>query len=274
VVTLPPGEDPDTFARKAGREGIERCLSAAVDVIERKIQLLERGGWFADLHRRRRAIDHLLPTIRATVDPVTRDMYLGRVSEATGVDRQVLTAEVEAPDRSERQAQPVRPERARRTAGRTRGEPAPASLRAGKGVAGTSAERELVRVMLTSRALIERITERIGPGEFRDDRYREIFERLAAVGQDAVMGDVAASLTAPSISVLEALLEEQGAVIDVERTVTDCLARLELRRRKELNAKLQRDLMVATPAETDRLIAEKQTNAEEIRRLSESIMPA
>jgi hypothetical protein len=127
--------------------------------------------------------------------------------------------------------------------------------------------------MLTSRALIERITERIGPGEFRDDRYREIF-RLAAVGQNAVIGDVAASLTAPSISVLEALLEEQGAVIDVERTVTDCLARLELRRRKELNAKLQRDLMVATPAETDRLIAEKQANAEEIRRLSESIMPA
>jgi hypothetical protein len=41
-----------------------------------------------------------------------------------------------------------------------------------------------------------------------------------------------------------------------------------------LNAKLQRDLMVATPAETDRLIAEKQANAEEIRRLSESIMPA
>jgi DNA primase len=274
VVTLPPGEDPDTFARKTGREGIERSLSAAVDVIERKIQLLERGGWFADLHKRRRAIDHLLPTIRATVDPVTRDMYLGRVSEATGVDRHVLTAEAEAPDRGERHAQPVRPDRARRTASRSQGEPAPVSPRGGKGAAGTAAERELVRVMLTSRALIERITERIGPGEFRDARYREIFERLAAVGPEAVTSDVAAGLSAPSIAVLEVLLEEQGAVIDVERTVTDCLARLELRHRKELNAKLQRDLMVATPAETDRLIAEKQANAEEIRRLSESIMPA
>jgi len=128
--------------------------------------------------------------------------------------------------------------------------------------------------MLTSRALIERISERIGPGEFRDDRYREIFERLAAVGPDAVMGDVAAGLAAPSVTVLEALLEEQGAVIDVERTVADCLVQLELRRRRELNAKIQRDLMVATPAETDGLIAEKQANAEEIRRLSESITPA
>jgi hypothetical protein len=141
-------------------------------------------------------------------------------------------------------------------------------------MAGTAAERELVRVMLTSRALIERITERIGPGEFRDDRYREIFERLAEVGPDAVIGDVAAGLSTPANTVLETLLEEQGAIIDVERTVTDCLAKLELRKRKELNARLQRDLMVATPAETDRLIAEKQANAEEIRRLSESITPA
>jgi DNA primase len=250
---------------------MERHLASAVDVIERKIQLLERGGWFADLHKRRRAIDHLLPTIRATSDPVTRDMYLGRVSEATGVDRQVLTAETEAPDRGDRgPAPPVQATPPRRA--RPAREPAPVPR--ARSVAGTAAERELVRVMLTSRALIERIIERIGPGEFRDERYREIFEKLAAASPDAVIGDVASGLTNASASVLERLLEEPGAIIDVERTVSDCLAKLEVRRRKELNAQLQRDLMVATPAETDRLIAEKQANAEEIRRLSESITPA
>ena len=270
VVTLPSGEDPDTFARKAGHEGVERALSAAVDVIERKIQLLERGGWFADLHRRRRAIDHLLPTIRATIDPVTRDMYLGRVSEATGVDRQVLTAEADAPERGERPSPVPTARRGEPVRGAPR-EAAPES--SGKSLPGAAAERELVRVMITSRALVERILERIGPGEFRDGRYREIFERLATVSPDAVIGDVAAGLSAPAAFALETLLEEQGAIIDVEKTLTDCLARLELRRRKELNARLQRDLMAATPAETDRLIAEKQANAEEIRRLSESITP-
>lgn len=271
VVTLPQGEDPDTFARKAGREGIERALSAAVDVIERKIQLLERGGWFADLHKRRRAIDHLLPTIRATIDPVTRDMYLGRVSEATGVDRQVLTAEADAPDRASRPRESTVPPARNQVQARKEAPPAATRVKAS---VGTAAERELVRVMLTSRALVERITERIGPGEFRDDRYREIFERVAAVSPDAVIGDVAVALSAPAASVFETLLEEQGAIIDVERTVSDCLAKLELRKREELSARIQRDLKVATPAETDRLIAEKQANAEEIRRLSESITPA
>jgi DNA primase len=272
VVTLPAGEDPDTFARKAGREGIERSLVAAVDVIERKIQLLERGGWFADLHKRRRAIDHLLPTIRATIDPVTRDLYLGRVSEVTGVDRQVLITEADAPDRSQRQPSGVGPETQRRNPGRRRPD-ALVPARAGKRSSGTAAERELVRVMLTSRAMVERISERIGPGEFRDERYREIFEKLVSVSPDAVVGDIVAGLGTASQSVLETLLEEQGAVIDVERTVSDCLTRLELRTRKELNARIQRDLIVATPAETDRLIAEKQANSEEIRRLNESIMP-
>lgn len=274
VVTLPPGEDPDTFARKAGLEGIERQLQTAVDVIERKIQLLERGGWFADLHKRRRAIDHLLPTIRATVDPVTRDMYLGRVSEATGVDRQVLSLEAEAPDRTVVQPRPVQQEPARRPGSGGRREAVSVSTRPARRDPGIAAERELVRVMLTSRAMVERILERIGPGEFRDERYREIFEKLASVGPETVMGDVASALSSPAVSVLQTLLGEQGAVIDVERTVSDCLARLELRNRKELNARLQRDLMAATPAETDRLIAEKQANSEEIRRLSESITPA
>ena len=51
------------------RDGAVRCLEQverAIDVFERKIQLLERGGWFADLRKKRRALDRLLPTIRAT----------------------------------------------------------------------------------------------------------------------------------------------------------------------------------------------------------------
>ena len=271
-MTLPSGEDPDTYARKAGREGIEKALASAVDVIERKIQLLERGGWFADLHKRRQAIDHLLPTIRATSDAVTRDMYLGRVSEATGVDRHVLTAEAEAPEgerpsSSNRQEEAPAPRRPRKEA------PAATPV-ASKGDQGTAAERDLVLVMLTSRVMVERIAERIGPGEFREPGYREIFERLIAVEPDTLMGDVAAGLSTPSIPVFESLLAATDSIVNVERTVSNCLAQLELRSRRELSARIQRDLKVATPAETDRLIAEKQANAEEIRRLNESITPA
>ena len=64
VVSLPEGEDPDTFVARHGKERLDNELSNAVDVFERKIQILQRGGWFSDLRRKRVALDRLLPTVR------------------------------------------------------------------------------------------------------------------------------------------------------------------------------------------------------------------
>jgi DNA primase len=99
VVTLPDGEDPDTFVRAHGAERLEHALSQSVDILDRQIQLLERRGWFAELHRKRRAIDKLLPTLRAASDPVTRELYLSRVAAVAGMDREVLLREVEHEER-------------------------------------------------------------------------------------------------------------------------------------------------------------------------------
>lgn len=96
VVSLPEGEDPDTFVKKEGAAALERQLAEAIDVFDRQVQILERRGWFAELHKRRRAIDKLLPTIRATSDPLTRDIYLGRLAAASGVDKALLAAEAAA----------------------------------------------------------------------------------------------------------------------------------------------------------------------------------
>ena len=100
VVTLPEGEDPDTFVRSNGARGLEAQIANAIDVFERKLQLLERGGWFADLRKKRQALDRLLPTLRATRDPLTRDMYLGHAAIAAGVTRELLERELNAPNRA------------------------------------------------------------------------------------------------------------------------------------------------------------------------------
>jgi DNA primase len=94
VVTLPEGEDPDTYVAAHGPDALRARLSDAVDVFERKVQILERAGWFADLSGKRRALDRLLPTIRATADPLTRDIYLARASEVSGVTRDLLAGEL------------------------------------------------------------------------------------------------------------------------------------------------------------------------------------
>nr|MCU0636802.1 hypothetical protein [Gemmatimonadaceae bacterium] len=96
VATLPEGEDPDSFVRAHGAAGLDRLLADAIDVFDRQLQLLDRRGWFAELHLKRKAIDKLLPTIRATADPLTRELYLARLGEVSGIDRALLQREADA----------------------------------------------------------------------------------------------------------------------------------------------------------------------------------
>ncbi len=101
VVTLPDGEDPDSYVAHHGADGLRARLGEAVDLFERKVQILERAGWFGDLAGKRRALDRLLPTIRATADPLMRDIYIARASEASGVSRELLAEEAKRnPSRS------------------------------------------------------------------------------------------------------------------------------------------------------------------------------
>src|SRR3970282_1987513 len=64
VVTLPPGEDPDTLVRSKGGEALQLLLEDAVDVLDRKLAILDERDYFSSIERTRAAVDRLLPTLR------------------------------------------------------------------------------------------------------------------------------------------------------------------------------------------------------------------
>ncbi|HEV2672592.1 MAG TPA: DNA primase, partial [Gemmatimonadales bacterium] len=94
VATLPEGEDPDTLVQNKGAAALEQVLKDSVDILERKIQILNRRGFFGSLPGRRRALDALLPTIRATHDTVARDLYVTTVAQVAGIRKETLEEEV------------------------------------------------------------------------------------------------------------------------------------------------------------------------------------
>ncbi len=300
VVSLPDGEDPDSFVQRHGPEALERQLKDAIDVFERKVQLLERGGWFADLTKRRAAIDRLLPTIRVTRDPVMRDLYLARASQVSQVGREVLEREAvegsgpggvrrtsgqgralspggrvwSAPDgrdgpppRRQDEAYdegwvdggPRQPARGPRTDDRR----TPPRVVRGRVVA-VAAERYIVIAMLRSPAMLERILERLGPEAFQDDPLRNIFEALRDVGSAEHVEHVAERLSPDDVAVLDALLGEPDAILNLERTVEDSLARLEERRLQERNREIDRLMTLATDEEKTALMREKRENARQV----------
>jgi DNA primase len=261
VVTLPDGEDPDTFVKAHGATALTARLKDAIDVFERKIQLLERAGMFAELHKKRRALDRLLPTVRATSDEIMRDLYLSRASEVSGVAREVLERELagRAPA-SPSHAPPAAAPRISPTARVRRGE-----RRAHHGERGASAERELVRAMLSVRSRVEQIAEKLDDKTFRDPQYRAIYRALIDATPESTIEAVSAGLDEESIGVLEDILAEGAFQIDPERTITDSLATLRARDLDQRAAELDRIIPLAQGAKKDELIAEKDEIRKELK---------
>ena len=262
VITLPDGEDPDTFVAKHGAEGFERVANESVDIFDRKIQILERGGWFMDLRRKREALDKLLPTIRLTSDRVLRDLYISRTCEVAGVSREMLTGELQAPSRPgppepEDEPPPI-------------DEPIPdarSTPRPNRREQGVRAERELVRVLLHQRRYIEAVAERIGADTFTDPTYRAIFTELVTREPDVSVGDLAVALDEETTQVLQELMNENGGLDRAEATVEAGINALLSRDIVKRMTELDRLLPLAAADEKDDLIREKRRLAIEMQAL-------
>ncbi|MBA3580218.1 MAG: DNA primase [Gemmatimonadaceae bacterium] len=268
VVTLPEGDDPDTFVRREGAPGLEREVTAAIDVFERKVQILHRVGAFSELHKKRRALDRLLPTIRAASDPIMRDLYLSRASEASGVDRAILQREAESPSRrGERAAGPL-PASAEPYIGQSIPARAPRdSGRSPNAGTGSSAERELIRAMLHERPRVAQVAEKVGLDSFRDRRYRRIFARLLEADEATPLEQVVDGLAESDLTVIEDLLSEAGAQIDPQRTVDDSLTAIRVRELDEKMMEIDNTLPLAGADQKDGLMKLKQELRDELNSL-------
>ncbi|HEX9310726.1 MAG TPA: toprim domain-containing protein, partial [Gemmatimonadaceae bacterium] len=259
VVTLPEGEDPDTFVKNHGAAALTARLRDAIDVFERKIQLLERAGMFSELQKKRRALDRLLPTVRATSDEIMRDLYISRASAVSGVAREVLDRELRGRPVPPIPSAPPAP-RISPAAQVRRGE-----RRARHGERGASAERELVRAMLFNRSRVEQIVEKLGKESFRDSHYRSIYRALLSAGPDSTIEDITVNLDEETIATVEEILAEGSFQIDPERTISDSLATLRARKLDRRAAELDRMIPLAEGAEKDNLIAEKDAIRKELK---------
>ena len=295
VVSLPAGDDPDTFVRAHGRAGLETQLSQAIDLLDRQIQLIERLGWFTDLRRQRLAIDRLLPTIRAARDPLTRDLYLSRIAEVTHLDKATIASEADEPpmsagggsSRASVEVDPNEPPShaapppdypsetatapARRPWVPRRGKPAPpewqstsAPLRARR---DEPDERTLVQAMLASRDLVERIAERHAPSDFRDPNYAAIFAALLASGHADGLDDVAESLSADALRVLRELTDSQQSHAAEGSDISLILTRFGARRLEARIAEIRSIMSTVHPEEQNVLLGELRELQKELGRL-------
>ncbi len=91
IVSLPEGEDPDSFVRKNGKEGFERMVRGAKDLFDYKLDLLIGKLGTRDIGG---VTDEMLPTIARVQNEVVKSDYIKKLAERLGIHEQSLRYEM------------------------------------------------------------------------------------------------------------------------------------------------------------------------------------
>ncbi len=95
VVVIPDGKDPDEFIKKNGPDRFRALLEGAVSDIEYKLLTAAKDINLESEDGRLRYLSAAAEIVAGSDDVMTRDIYIGRLSEKYGVSRTALNAKVE-----------------------------------------------------------------------------------------------------------------------------------------------------------------------------------
>jgi DNA primase len=206
VVTLEPGEDPDSFLRSHDASQMQQRLAAARSAVEVFIEqtLAEHGG---EIESRARAVEKILAKLRLLPGEIERDLYLKDLAVRTGLDEQLLRRKV--------LPQAVQPPPV--AAASTRPQPSRPAAPAGSSPQGLAlkAKRILLRLILSyedsrNEARSIGLDELFGEGDFRVLAERALAQPAGSAGpEENIRID---DLSEPQKGLLSGILIEDEAL--------------------------------------------------------------
>ncbi|MEW6196446.1 MAG: DNA primase [Bacteroidota bacterium] len=94
VITLPSGEDPDSFIHKYGKEKFEEFVSAAKNFLEYQTAQFEEQGLFEDPAQAAAAIRELVKTLALLNDELKRNLLLKTVAKKFNLREKLIESEL------------------------------------------------------------------------------------------------------------------------------------------------------------------------------------
>jgi DNA primase len=251
VITLPAGEDPDTFVRKEGAGAFARLEAAAPSLLDYALDYTIRQAEAGSLENRIRSVDEVLRILQKSEHPIEREERIRVVAERLGVSQSRLIERYPALLAQQKQAAPrLQPA----------GEAALSTL-----FKGAPEERDLVLLLLHGK-LSPADVRRLNPETFTVAPCRKLVElalgRLDRDGRigvkpllDAAVGDPDCGALATELSVRDDHFD------DVPVHIKACLDGLDRKRAEHF----LRDLIARLK------IAERAGQVEEVRMLNVQI---
>lgn len=223
VVVVPDGKDPDEYIKKNGKERFAALLEGAVSDMEYKLLTAAKDIDLNSEDGRLKYLAAAAEIIAATDDIMTRDIYIGRLSEKYGVSRTALTTRVnELRKRNSRQKQKkeisdiIRPKFTKDDINPERR----------KSVKGTAAEETLIAVLLKNPDFYKIAADKLPPEKMLTSLNRRIYETIISVlehGGSLDISTFAEKLLPAEIGYLVSLQNSEKAGKNPEIVLKDCI---------------------------------------------------
>ena len=235
VVTLPVGEDPDTFVRKEGVAAFAQLEAAAPSLLDYALNHTVKQAADGSLESRIRSVDEVLRILQKSEHPIVRQERIKIVAERLGISEARLIERYPA-----LLAQPKRGAEASRTQPE-QGIPLNALFK------GFPEERDLLLLLLHGK-LSSADVRRLRPESFTVEPCRKLVEiALTHIDRDGrinLRSVLDASMGEPDCSALATELSmREDHFDDVQAHITDCLNCLDRKQSeqalRELIAKLK-----------------------------------
>jgi DNA primase len=244
VVTLPPGEDPDSFIRASGKEGFAGRMAQAEPIMDFMIEQIRREELSRGLEGKVAAAERLSLLLAAIPNPVEQELYLQKVAAMLEIDAQTLkkslrTVKRRAPSTAE--TRPARTEAPKQRVPRLEG--------------------KFVGHLVNHPDLIPEVRETVSPALFGHRGLRSFVQRIFELPAQEAPGGTALS---------GILAEDAGLAAEIRRYVMEerepfdlkgSVRRLELEHLKRQRKKLQSEVS----------LAEKEGRHPEVTRLMDQI---
>lgn len=223
VVVVPDGKDPDEYIKKNGKERFAALLEGAVSDMEYKLLTAAKDIDLNSEDGRLKYLAAAAEIIAATDDIMTRDIYIGRLSEKYGVSRTALNARIdELRKRNSRQKQKkeisdiIRPKFTKDDINPERR----------KSVKGTAAEETLIAVLLKNPDFYKIALDKLPPEKMLTSLNSRIYETIISVlehGGSLDISSFAEKLLPAEIGYLVSLQNSEKAGKNPEIVLKDCI---------------------------------------------------
>jgi DNA primase len=163
VVSLNPGEDPDSYVRKFGQQAVEEKINQAKSFIEFKCESLGKDFSQLSLREQETVIRDLAETAKKISDDIRRNLFIKKIAQVFKVNESLIFKLVGKKQASADRRPPSVAKKANDDSNL---------------VGQEKIERGILRILMEDHKLLKTVSGKLQPEDFSLTEHREIFEAV------------------------------------------------------------------------------------------------